>query len=419
MSTEDFDTNLTNEELTRVHNALDALSTTTETPNSEQWRTIMEESKKRGSLSNKTKILSIAASVLLVAGIAAAVITTQSSDPDQFKTVNKKPVDVVDTKPLNVEEALLADTLLFKSDTDIESTTFSGDIYDNTGKLIAEPPSFNEFGYDAPRIAAGKVNFRDSDRICGDDRSTENETVFTGLTYDIARKSYAYIDDGFEVVSPSGKKTAKITLKCNYESTLTITGGEQTQTFEMVLGKTYTSSTVDGEGYETRMRTSVQSVIWVDDTQLLVETREVLVGTNNQNIIPTGQEDGEADLAWRILDLNEDTSLLALPLVPGFEPVCCAGGEEFSTIFDVIDQDGKKVILTRGTQNNAVNVRDLSTGDITDTIPFSTFGSGEVFAARFGSSSNEVYGSNGNAFGYARSGSTLVQPNGKLLLKIK
>ena len=91
--------NISEEELTRVSKALNAIENHSNQPTQSEWNQIMEESKtKTRKQTMRTKILSIAAAIALVAMVGGIIFAlTNGNDSSKINTVDNKKKEAVET----------------------------------------------------------------------------------------------------------------------------------------------------------------------------------------------------------------------------------------------------------------------------------------------------------------------------------
>ena len=138
MSDSNFENELNEQELNRVSNALDALENHNQTPTTQGWEALMDEYTTRSQVtSRRTKLISAAAALALIASVSTAIILSTSNNEVKTVDQNKKETVSTSTIPLTEEQQLLKGGVTLYSD-DAESKlvdSLTGD----------EIPGFKEF----------------------------------------------------------------------------------------------------------------------------------------------------------------------------------------------------------------------------------------------------------------------------------
>ncbi len=444
----DLDANITNEELTRVSNALDALASTNEQPNQEQWRNIMEESNNRASkVSSRTKYLSIAASFLIVA-LISTIVAMQLMSNDVDVAEDNNPIETVPIEDLTPEEALLANTILLNAIEENEGIEamglLSADIFDTTtGNIITESDlpwielystrnGVLSFGYNAYECFGGNA---------GRDVSSRFDTLPPGEIFNFATGKFTRSNASIEIPSNDGSRKALIERTCNENNTLKIVGENGNTIVELKpeLGDSFPydvdGSTPFGPGIDGQLRTAISSLVWINNDTALVNVNTVTVVANGTESNPRGDVLEELNFRWKILDVNEDKSLSDLNDI-SFQPDFWSGYDENSYILDVISERNRTLLLTNpvditSEESARLEIVDLATGEVVRTITPRDVDEDAVSLrnVRFGSTSNQLYGSfftseseaftTPKAFGYDITNDVVVKPKGGLLIPIR
>ena len=116
---DDDESNISEQDLNRITQALNALGNHNSKPTKTEWNQIMEESKtKTRKQTMRTKILSIAAAIALVAMVGGIIFAlTNGNDSSKINTVDNKKKEAVETStttttPLTDEQRLLQNTVI-------------------------------------------------------------------------------------------------------------------------------------------------------------------------------------------------------------------------------------------------------------------------------------------------------------------
>lgn len=260
MSNED----LTQEELNRVNDALNALSQHKNQPTQSEWGNIMEEANKAKTLSSKRiKLLSAAASILVIAAIATTIVLTSDSDKKDNNTADKTKKETATTKPLSEEEKILRNSIVItESVTDNENgVKNSFKITDGaTGKTL-NTVSSGDYDVNALHI----LDSTDSEILFGRDSDC---LVSAEKIYHIKSNTIEELDGEYRIYSPSGEKYLTYTPDVCVEETPDFAG------YKWTLKKSNGDTIHTYKPAEKEFDTWVKDAQWIDEDKLLVEKEQ-------------------------------------------------------------------------------------------------------------------------------------------------
>ncbi len=375
----DFE-NISEEELKRVTNALDALSNNNNQPTTKEWNNIMEETNKEVKRhASRTRMFGIAASIALLLAVGgSALAITSSKDSKNLNTINKKPKKnnpevTSTTKPATSEEAALKDTVIINKLTDDSLEMVDGvtrtkiseftnaNVYNPTAEymgdnnirlLTSASPSCDEFGTDY-------FNFKTLKAHQG------KGAVGSGIYYSPSGNFYAEIIKDCSFDDPNEQFTSTMTIVNTKTGAKRVLKPETVPGFQAPEGKTGKVSAV--------------AIKWFDDNQILLGT-----SINYAN-----------GLDWALESLDGPISLND-SMNKESEAIWTSDGQGFTQ--DVIEMNNKLYLLETTDQEgvNAITVKELISGEVVWTKNLS-LGEYETVSGRsqlvFGKDIYTVYGS--------------------------
>ena len=418
--------NISEEELKRVTNALDALSDNNNQATTKEWNNIMEKSNKEVKKhASRTRMFAIAASVALILAIGGSVFAiSNSGDSKNLNTIDKKP-----TKNEEVETSTTTTTIPLSEEEKLEQGAYTitnlsdnPSVYDGD-KLIANlRASGGSFRNLEP--STGHLKFDPTEEQCdgGVDQTVEEQGQMKLVSKDIELSSgkVSDVDAYSRIWSPSMKKYADIKVTCNGETTVTIVDTVTNKSRN--LSPEYDAFTEaetdnDFDGVKDRIRTQYQitNVIWIDEQRFVYSRSNYMVDSKG---IPYSNGETQFSLA----DLNKTITLKNAKALPGYT----IGSDVSNTmITDAIVENGKTYLVSNPTTSNIspneeIQVRELETGNIlwSKNIKSNSFSTNMTF----GVNSNIIYGSyegtdgTTTGFGYNKVSGTLITPNSTLLV---
>lgn len=417
--------NISNEELRRVTNALDALSNNNNQATTKEWNDIMEKANKEVKKhASRTRMFTIAASAVLILAIGGSIFAiSNSNDSKNLNTIDKKPkkneeveTSTTTTIPLSEEEKLEQGAYTITNLSDNPS------VYNGDKLIVNLRTSGGNFRNLQP--SAGHLKFDPTEEQCdgGVGQTAEEQGQMKLVSKDIELSSgkVSDVDAYSRIWSPSMKKYADIKVTCNGETTVTIVDTATNKSRN--LSPEYDAFTEaetdnDFDGAKDRIRTQYQitNVIWIDEQRFVYSRSNYMVDSKG---IP--YSNGET--LFSLADLNNTITLKNAKALPGYT----TGSDVSNTmITDAIVENGKTYLVSNPTTSNIspneeIQVRELETGKIlwSKNIKANTFSTNMTF----GNNSNIIYGSyegvdgTNTGFGFNNATGTLITPNSILLV---
>ena len=280
--------NISEEELTRVSKALNAIENHSNQPTQSEWNLIMEKSKAATRKQMmQTKILSIAAVIALVVMVGGIIFAlTNSNDSSKINTVDNKKKEAVKTStttttPLTDEQRLLQNTVILTRE--ITQVPSGNTIQDSTlvmsegltGKTIDKFTPFIKGIYDPLISYAGGNNIAIT---AGASPSCDP----TGLSYYNTKTNITSNVSGKAGVgrffSPSGNKYAEFQPTCyeyvnnRLDSTVMTIVDTKTGSKRVIKPEPWKDA-VDEDGIVIPdASVSAVGIHWIDENQFLLST---------------------------------------------------------------------------------------------------------------------------------------------------